>query len=212
MKKMIEVKNVTKKFKNDVVIERVNLELYDNRIYGFVGRNGSGKSVLFKLLSGYMRPDEGNIIVDGKQLGKEYDFPEKMGALIEAPGFLWYESGFANLRFLAKIQNKISDDDVKEAINMVGLDPESNKHVGKYSLGMKQRLGIAQAIMEKPDILILDEPMNGLDEVGVKQIRELIISYKMEGKIILLASHNKEDIEILCDEVYKIENGYLCKK
>lgn len=212
MKKMIEVKNVTKKFKNDVVIERVNLELYDNRIYGFVGRNGSGKSVLFKLLSGYMRPDEGNIIVDGKQLGKEYDFPEKMGALIEAPGFLWYESGFANLRFLAKIQNKISDDDVKEAINMVGLDPESNKHVGKYSLGMKQRLGIAQAIMEKPDILILDEPMNGLDEVGVKQIRELIISYKMEGRIILLASHNKEDIEILCDEVYKIENGYLCKK
>lgn len=209
MKEMIELKDVSKKFKNDIVFEDINLTLYDNHIYGFTGRNGSGKSILFKLISGYMRPDEGEITVEGKTLGKEYDFPESMGALIETPGFMWYESGLKNLSFLSKIQNKISENEVKEAMHMVGLDPALKKYVGKYSLGMKQRLGIAQAIMEHPNILILDEPMNALDDNGVELIRNLILNYKKENRVILLASHNKEDIDMLCDEVFHINNGKI---
>lgn len=208
---MIELKDVVKKFKQDTILDHVNLELYDNRIYGFVGRNGSGKSILFKLISGYMRPDSGTITVEGKKLGKNCDFPESLGVLIESPGFLWYESGLSNLRFLAKIQKNITDEEVKEAIHMVGLDPNSKKHVGKYSLGMKQRLGIAQAVMEQPNILILDEPMNGLDDAGVDLIRTLLLNYKKEGRVILLASHNKEDIDLLCDEVYHMNGGNVVK-
>lgn len=208
---MIELKDVVKKFKQDTILDHVNLELYDNRIYGFVGRNGSGKSILFKLISGYMRPDSGTITVEGKKLGKNCDFPESLGVLIESPGFLWYESGLSNLRFLAKIQKNITDEEVKEAIHMVGLDPNSKKHVGKYSLGMKQRLGIAQAVMEQPNILILDEPMNGLDDTGVDLIRTLLLNYKKEGRVILLASHNKEDIDLLCDEVYHMNGGNVVK-
>lgn len=211
MKKMIELKDVVKKFKQDTILDHVNLELYDNRIYGFVGRNGSGKSILFKLISGYMRPDSGTITVEGKKLGKNCDFPESLGVLIESPGFLWYESGLSNLRFLAKIQKNITDEEVKEAIHMVGLDSNSKKHVGKYSLGMKQRLGIAQAVMEQPNILILDEPMNGLDDAGVDLIRTLLLNYKKEGRVILLASHNKEDIDLLCDEVYHMNGGNVVK-
>lgn len=211
MKKMIELKDVVKKFKQDTILDHVNLELYDNRIYGFVGRNGSGKSILFKLISGYMRPDSGTITVEGKKLGKNCDFPESLGVLIESPGFLWYESGLSNLRFLAKIQKNITDEEVKEAIHMVGLAPNSKKHVGKYSLGMKQRLGIAQAVMEQPNILILDEPMNGLDDAGVDLIRTLLLNYKKEGRVILLASHNKEDIDLLCDEVYHMNGGNVVK-
>lgn len=208
---MIELKDVVKKFKQDTILDHVNLELYDNRIYGFVGRNGSGKSILFKLISGYMRPDSGTITVEGKKLGKNCDFPESLGVLIESPGFLWYESGLSNLRFLAKIQKNITDEEVKEAIHMVGLDSNSKKHVGKYSLGMKQRLGIAQAVMEQPNILILDEPMNGLDDTGVDLIRTLLLNYKKEGRVILLASHNKEDIDLLCDEVYHMNGGNVVK-
>ena len=158
-----------------------------------------------------MRPDSGTITVEGKKLGKNCDFPESLGVLIESPGFLWYESGLSNLRFLAKIQKNITDEEVKEAIHMVGLDPNSKKHVGKYSLGMKQRLGIAQAVMEQPNILILDEPMNGLDDTGVDLIRTLLLNYKKEGRVILLASHNKEDIDLLCDEVYHMNGGNVVK-
>ncbi|MGN0367636.1 MAG: ATP-binding cassette domain-containing protein [Wujia sp.] len=206
MKKMVELHNVTKRFRQDTVLDNVNLELYDDKIYGFVGRNGSGKSVLFKLICGYLRPDEGAVTVEDRQLGEKYDFPEHLGALIEMPGFMWHESGYRNLRYLAKIQKRITDEDVKSAIRMVGLDPDMKKHVGKYSLGMKQRLGIAQAVMEKPHILVLDEPMNALDESGIEQMRELIRSYKAPERIILLASHSKEDIELLCDEVYEVKN------
>lgn len=209
MKKMIELQNVTKEFKEEAVLKDVTLELYDNKIYGFTGRNGSGKSILFKLISGYMRPSKGTVIVNGKVLGNDCDFPEEMGALIETPGFLRYESGFANLNYLAKIQNIIGREEVEHAMEMVGLDPKSKKHVGKYSLGMKQRLGIAQALMENPKIVILDEPMNALDDAGVELIRKRIIDYKREDRIILLASHNKEDIALLCDEVYHLQNGKI---
>lgn len=208
----IEVVNVSKRFKNEQVLKNINLTLTDNHIYGFVGRNGSGKSVLFKLICGYMIPDEGKIIVCGKHIGKDVDFPDSLGALIESPGFIWYQSGYANLLYLAKIRNQISKSQVKDAIRRVGLDPESRKWVGKYSFGMKQRLGIAQAIMEEPNILILDEPMNGLDESGVEDIRKLILDYKKSGRIILLTSHNSEDIRALCDEVYLMKGGTIEKK
>ena len=205
----IDVIHVSKSFKNEQVLADINLKLTDNRIYGFIGRNGSGKSVLFKMICGYIFPDEGQIIVNGKEIGKDVDFPENLGALIETPGFIWYQSGFANLWYLAKIGNKISKEKVRETICQVGLDPDSRKWVGKYSLGMKQRLGIAQAIMEDPDILILDEPMNSLDEKGVEDIRQILIQYRSPGRIILLTSHNREDIEALCDEVYYFHNGMI---
>ena len=209
MKNMIEIKNVTKFFKNEKIFENLNLVLEENKIYGFVGRNGSGKSILFKLICGYCLPDKGEILINGKKIGKEIDFPENLGALIENPGFMKYETGFKNLYYLAKIRNEITNMDIRETMRMVGLDPYLKKHVGKYSLGMRQRLGIAQAIMEKPRILILDEPMNGLDENGVMLIRKIILQYKKDNRVILLASHNKEDINILCDEVFELNDGKL---
>jgi ABC-2 type transport system ATP-binding protein len=156
-----------------------------------------------------MHADSGEVIVNHKIIGKDIDFPENMGALIENPGFLWYETGFDNLNYLARINGKISKEEVKKAIELVGLSPDSRKKTGKYSLGMKQRLGIAQAIMENPDILILDEPMNGLDDTGVQDIRKLLLNFKGEGKIVLIASHNKEDIEVLCDQVYRVSHGKI---
>ena len=177
-----------------------------------IGYTGSGKSVLFKLICGYLHSDLGDVTVRGKQIGKDVDFPENLGALIENPGFLWQESAMSNLLYLAKITGKIGKREVMDAIRKVGLDPLSRKHVGKYSLGMKQRLGIAQAIMEDPDILILDEPMNGLDESGIDEMRNLILEFRRPGKIVLIASHNKEDIQILCDEVYEMKNGKICNR
>ena len=212
MEKMIEIRHVSKSFKGENVLQDINLDLYENHIYGFVGRNGSGKSVLFKLICGYLHPDLGDVTVRGKQIGKDVDFPENLGALIENPGFLWQESAMSNLLYLAKIIGKIGKREVMDAIRKVGLDPLSRKHVGKYSLGMKQRLGIAQAIMEDLDILILDEPMNGLDESGIDEMRKLILEFRRPGKIVLIASHNKEDIQILCDEVYEMKNGKICNR
>lgn len=206
---MIEIKDVQKKFKGEVVLSGINLTLADNMIYGFVGRNGSGKSVLFKLICGYLKADEGEILIKGKKLDDDYDFPDNLGALIENPGFMWHESAYKNLKFLADINKKIDGEEVKEWIRRVGLDPDSKKHVGKYSLGMKQRLGIAQAIMEDPEILVLDEPMNSLDDSGVDDMRKLIASMKRQNRVILIASHNKEDIEILCDKVYHMKNGNI---
>lgn len=208
-KSMILIDHVSKTFKNEQILEKISLTLTDNKIYGFVGRNGSGKSVLFKMICGYVRPDTGKIVVEGKEIGKDVDFPDSLGALIENPGFIWYQSAYENLSYLARIKNIISKEEVKDAIRQVGLDPENKKWVGKFSLGMKQRLGIAQALMEKPRILVLDEPMNGLDEEGVSDMRRLILDYRQPGRIILLTSHNKEDIEMLCDEVFYLQNGKI---
>ena len=204
---MIELKHVNKSFKGEQVLKDVNLNLYNNEIYGFVGRNGSGKTVLFKLIAGYMYPDTGEIIINGKKIGVSVDFPENMGALIEHPGFLWFETGYQNLAYLAAINKRISKEEVRQAMEKVGLNPDSKKKVGKYSLGMKQRLGIAQAIMEHPYVLILDEPMNGLDDKGIEDIRKLILSLRAENRVIIISSHNKEDIRILCDKVFMIYNG-----
>lgn len=207
----LEVKNLVKSFKNETVLNHINLEFSENHIYGIIGRNGSGKSVLFKIICGFMHADGGTVSLDGKIIGKDIDFPENLGAIIENPGFLWYQSGLANLAYLAGIRKKINKSQVKEAMRLVGLNPDSKKWVGKYSLGMKQRLSIAQAIMENPDLIVLDEPMNGLDEQGVTEMRELFLKLRDEHKIIILASHNREDIDVLCDEVYHIEKGTIEK-
>ena len=176
-----------------------------------IGRNGSGKTVLFKCICGFLRVDDGAVFVDEKQIGKEIEAPESIGAIIETPGFLPGYSARQNLQFLAGIRRKIGKKEIDEAIRKVGLDPEAKKHVGKYSLGMRQRLGIAQAIMEEPSLLILDEPMNGLDNQGVQEMRQLFLKLKEEGKTILLASHNREDIAALCDTTVEIDRGKITK-
>ena len=209
MSDVIRVENLTKKFGSVTVLFQVNLSMESGKIYGFVGRNGSGKTVLFKLVTGYLKPDAGRVMVNGKVIGRDVDFAEHTGIIIENPGFLKGYTGFQNLAYLAGIRNVIGKEEIRESMIKVGLDPDSRKKVGKYSLGMKQRLGIAQAIMENPEILILDEPMTSLDNQGVEDVRELLAGLREEGKTILLASHSKEDIEILCDEVYEMDRGRL---
>ena len=209
METCIEVQNVVKRFRDQVVLKNVSISFEKGKIHGIVGRNGSGKTVLFKCICGLMHPEEGVILVNGKRVGRDVDMPEDIGAIIEAPGFLPTYSGYKNLRFLANIRRKIGKEEILNVLKTVGLDPESRKHVGKYSLGMRQRLGIAQAIMEDPEILILDEPMNGLDNAGVQDIRALLLELKAQGKTILLASHNHEDIAALCDTVHEMDGGVL---
>lgn len=209
METCIEVQNVVKRFRDQVVLKNVSISFEKGKIHGIVGRNGSGKTVLFKCICGLMHPEEGVIFVNGKRVGRDVDMPEDIGAIIEAPGFLPNYSGYKNLRFLANIRRKIGKEEILNVLKTVGLDPESRKHVGKYSLGMRQRLGIAQAIMEDPEILILDEPMNGLDNAGVQDIRALLLELKAQGKTILLASHNHEDIAALCDTVHEMDGGVL---
>lgn len=209
METCIEVQNVVKRFRDQVVLKNVSISFEKVKIHGIVGRNGSGKTVLFKCICGLMHPEEGVILVNGKRVGRDVDMPEDIGAIIEAPGFLPNYSGYKNLRFLANIRRKIGKKEILSVLKTVGLDPESRKHVGKYSLGMRQRLGIAQAIMEDPEILILDEPMNGLDNAGVQDIRALLLELKAQGKTILLASHNHEDIAALCDTVHEMDGGVL---
>ena len=209
MESIIKVDKVIKKFGSDIALSNVSIEFERGNIYGIVGRNGSGKTVLFKTMIGFLKPTSGRVIVDGKEIGKDTDFAHNIGIIIETPGFLSSYSGYKNLEYLASIKNIIGKKEIKESMERVGLDPNSKKKVGKYSLGMRQRLGIAQAIMENPDILILDEPMNGLDNQGVEDVRKILLNLKEEGKSIILASHNKEDIKVLCDEVYEMDHGKL---
>ena len=207
--KVIEVRNVSKKFKDITVLDEVSLCVESGTICGLVGMNGSGKTLLMKVICGFLRPDSGVVMVDGKQIGKDCDFPENMGVIIENPGFSQYLSGFRNLKNLASINKKISSEEIRDAMKLVGLDPDDKKWVSKYSLGMRQRLGIAQAVMEHQNILILDEPMNGVDKHGVEDIRTLLLKFREEGKTVVLSSHNKEDISILCDMVYEMDGGKI---
>lgn len=202
-------KNVSKTIDDQMILKDINLEIPKQGIYGIVGRNGSGKTVLIKCLCGFMPVTEGEIWVGEKQVGRDVEFIEDTGFIIETPGFLPRESGFRNLRYLASIRNVVGKERIRECITMVGLDPDDKKWVGKYSLGMRQRLGIAQAIMENPSLIILDEPMNGLDNHGVEEIRKLLLGLKEEGKLILIISHNHEDINLLCDSVYEMDMGVL---
>ena len=198
MSDIIEISHVTKKYGAATVLNDVNISFEKGKIHGLIGRNGSGKTMLMKCICGFVPVTQGSVTVNGKKIGKDIDVPENLGAIIETPGFLNNYSGYNNLKFLAGINKKIGREQIREAISFVGLDPDSKKHVGRYSLGMRQRLGLAQAIMENPDILLLDEPMNGLDKHGVKEMRELFKSLAQQGKTIIMANHSAEDIDVLC--------------
>ena len=204
---MVEIIHAVKKFKDYTALRGISISFEKGKIHGIIGRNGSGKTVMMKCICGLMHPDSGKITVNGKVIGKEVDIANDIGAIIEAPGFLPNYSGYRNLKFLADIKRVIGKQEIYAAMKTVGLDPDNGKHVGKYSLGMRQRLGLAQAIMENPSILILDEPMNGLDRKGVEEMRDLLVSFREQGKTVLLASHNREDIDILCDTVQEMEDG-----
>ena len=197
----IEVKNVYKSFGKEQVLTNISFSIPPGSIYGVVGNNGSGKTVLMKCICGFMKCDKGIILVNGKQVGREVDFPDHLGVIIETPGFIPNLSGYKNLKILASLKGRIGKQEIRETLQKVCLDPDMKKPVAKYSLGMRQRLGIAQAIMEKPKVLVLDEPFNGLDRHGVVEMRMLLKELKAEGKAILLASHNAQDIEELCDHV-----------
>lgn len=208
-KNIIEVNNICKRFKNTEVLKGISLRCESGKIYGIVGHNGSGKTVLLKCICGFLKAEKGSILVNGKEMGKQIDMLTNAGIIIEEPAFLRNWSAYQNLNFLYMIRNKKNRKHIYEILEKVGLEPKLRRPVGKFSLGMKQRLAIAQAIMEQPDILILDEPMNGLDKKGMAEMRELFLEMKNQGKLILFASHNKDDIDILCDEVYELEEGEI---
>lgn len=207
----IELEEISKSYKGARVLDHVSAAFEKGKIHGIVGRNGSGKTVLIRIICGLAKPDEGRVWVSGKEIGRDADFPENTGVIIEAPGFLPNLSACKNLSYLASFKGVAGKEQIRSAIAAVGLDPDDKKHVGRYSLGMKQCLGIAQAIMENPDILILDEPMNALDKSGAAQIRELLLRLREDGKTILIVSHNPEDIRMLCDTVYEMDGGKLCR-
>ncbi|MGI6704857.1 MAG: ATP-binding cassette domain-containing protein [Clostridia bacterium] len=209
MEPIIVVDHVTKRYKEGTVLKDVTVSFEQGKIHGIIGKNGSGKSMLFKTICGFVRPDEGKVTVNGQVVGKDVDFPDDLGVIIEAPGFLPYYSGFKNLKLLADLRGRIGNRDIEQAMTLVGLDYRSKKSVRKYSMGMKQRLGIAQAVMENPSILILDEPMNGLDRQGIADVREILKKLRSQGKTILITSHNHEDIEQLCDTVCEMDAGEL---
>ena len=210
-KRGILVENVTKAFGDQDVLKIVCAKFEMGKIYGIVGRNGSGKTVLLKCICGLLYPSEGTVTVDGRVVGKEVDYPENIGFIIETPGFLPRYSGLKNLKYLASIRGRVKEGEIRKYMGLAGLNPDDKKRVGNYSLGMRQRLGIAQALMENPDILILDEPMNALDNNGVEDIRMVLLKMKENGKLIIIASHVRDDIDILCDEVHGMEGGILKK-
>ena len=206
---IISVKNLSKDFGQERVLKSVTRDFEKGKIHGIVGNNGSGKTVLMKCICGFLIPDSGSITVNGERVGVDVDFPRDMGLIIETPGFLPNMTGVKNLEILASLNKKIGLEGIAAAIRRVGLDPLMKKPVGKYSLGMRQRLGIAQAIMEDPALLILDEPLNGLDKHGVAEMRKLIKGLKEQDKTILLASHNQGDIDELCDTVCEMDAGVM---
>ena len=206
---MVKVEGLSKEFRGEMILQDVNITLERGKIYGLVGMNGSGKTVFMKCLCGFLKPTTGKVTVDGKEVGKEIDFPQDLGLMIETPGFIPYMSGKSNLKNLALIRNQIGNYEIEEAMRSVGLDPNLKKHVSKYSLGMRQRLGIAQAIMERPKLLILDEPFNGLDKRGAQDVCELFVELKEKGTTILLAAHNVMEMEWLCDTVCEMDAGQL---
>ncbi len=208
---IISVDKLVKRFGKNTVLNGVSVEFESHMIHGLIGRNGSGKTVLMKCICGLTPITGGTVTVSGKKIGKDCEIIPSAGVIIETPGFLPNLSGYSNLKNLASLKGKIGKPEIREAIARVGLNPDDKKHVGKYSLGMRQRLGLAQAIMEDPDILILDEPMNGLDKDGVKDMRQYLLDLKNQGKTILIASHSAEDIDVLCDTVCEMDKGHLEK-
>ena len=208
---MISVENVSLSIGSAQILQNISIQFEEGQIHGIVGRNGSGKTMLMKCICGFIRPTAGRIMVDGNQVGRDVDFPPDLGLLIETPGFVPYYSGLKNLELLAAVNRRVSREKLNACMELLGLGDAKGKRVSKYSMGMRQRLGIAQAIMEDPKLLILDEPLNGLDEQGVEDIRALMLELKRKGKTILLSSHNGEDIDLLCDSVCKMASGVLKK-
>lgn len=208
---IIRVEGLSKSFNDISVLNNINLEFQSGKIYGIVGSNGSGKTMLLRAISGLIIPSEGQVEIDGKVLHKELSFPENMGLLIEKPELLNYLTGFENLKFLASIKHIISDEKIREYMQKFMLEPDSKKTVKKYSLGMKQKLGIIQAIMENQELLILDEPFNALDEATVQMLRKMFLEYKKTGKLLIITSHNAEDIEVLCDRVIHLCEGKVVR-
>ena len=208
----IIIENFSKTIKNNKILDNVNLTFESGHVYGLVGRNGSGKTMLLRAICGLIFPDSGKVIIDGKQLHKDISFPESCGIIIENTDLLPNFSAFDNLKMLSEIKNTANDNMIKSAIKSVGLDPDSKKKVKTFSLGMKQRLSIAQALFEGPDILLLDEPTNALDEDGVNDVRRILLEQKKKNKLIIIASHNKEDISLLSDTVISVSNGRFQRK
>jgi len=203
------VKNVSKTYKGLTLFQNVNLDVEKGKIYGIVGPNGSGKSVLFKMICGFVLPDSGAILIDDTISDENKRFPENFGIIIDRPGYIANKTGFQNLKELAVIRDKIDDNKIRVTMELVGLNPQATQKVKNYSLGMKQKLAIAQAIMEDQQVLILDEAFNGLDIESVDRIRELLLAFKKEGRTILMTSHNQQDIDVLCDHVYRINQSKL---
>ena len=209
MNNVIEIKNVTKAFKENLAVKDVTVSFERGKIHGIVGRNGSGKTVLFKCICGLFPVTSGEITVLGRTIGDGKHVPKNVGAIIESPGFLPNCSGYRNLYYLMELSGKVDKERIREVIYKVGLDPNNKKHVGKYSMGMLQRLGLAQVLMDDPELLILDEPMNGLDKGGVDEMRNLLLQLKKQGKTILIASHNPDDVRILCDTIHEMDAGVM---
>lgn len=205
----IELRNVTKKFKDNIVIDRVSLKLTPGQVVGFRGINGSGKTMLMRLLIGFIYPTEGEVLVDGKVLGRDMDFPESVGLLIENPAFLDQYSGFENLKMLADIRQKTGAEEIRECMRKVGLNPDDKKKYKKYSLGMKQRLGIAAAVMEKPELVVLDEPANALDTSGIELLKQIVREEKERGALVVISCHDADILEELSDRIYVLENGRI---
>lgn len=212
MSDYIQLTNISKTFGTQTVLQPLTMGFEEGMIHGIIGRNGSGKTVLMKMILGILQPTTGTVIVGDKRIGKDVDFPESAGAIIETIEFIPYMSAYQNLADIAAMHGNLSKTQIKEVLEMVGLGNVGRKHVSKFSMGMRQRLAIAQAVMESPKILILDEPMNGMDEKGVEEMRRLILARKAAGTTIILSSHNIEDIRILCDQVYRIDAGVVMRE
>lgn len=212
MNDYIQLTNISKTFGKQTVLQPLTMGFEEGMIHGIIGRNGSGKTVLMKMILGILQPTTGTVIVGDKRIGKDVDFPESAGAIIETIEFIPYMSAYQNLADIAAMRGNLSKTQIKEVLEMVGLGNVGRKHVSKFSMGMRQRLAIAQAVMESPKLLILDEPMNGMDEKGVEEMRRLILARKAAGTMIILSSHNIEDIRILCDQVYRIDAGVVMRE
>lgn len=209
MNDAVKLSDLSKSFHGELILKKINHTFEQGKIHGIMGFNGSGKTVMFKCICGFLKPDGGAVFVNGKQIGKDVDFPDNLGMIIENPGFLLHLSGYENLKRLAAMRGRIGKEEICRSMRRVGLDSDSRKKVGQYSLGMRERLGIAQAIMENPDLIILDEPFNGLDKRGAKEVCDLLSELRENGKTILIASHNMLEIEWLCDSICEMELGVL---
>ena len=205
----IKIEELSKSIKGVLILDKVSITLTSGKIYGLRGKNGSGKTMLMRAMAGLLIPDSGSVIINGKTLHKDISFPESIGILIENPSFLPQYTGFKNLKLLAGLTGNISDDEIRTALDRVGLDPEDKRIYRKYSLGMKQKLGIANAIMGEPDIIILDEPINALDEESVKKIKEILLEIRDKDKLIIIACHDREELEYLSDIIYEIKDGSI---